>query len=238
MRRALALLMIAGFLGAAGPAAAAGPRRGPVLVLLRGHEPRGHRGAHQAVQRVAVQVQDRGHLPGRLLRGPGQDPRRGGDQDRARRVPRDRRGHPAARRLRALREPRALRQGPERRQPRGLPARADPAHLLRLPGQAAGAARGAALLPLDAHPLLQRRHARGQGREGAGHVGRAAGRGGQAHRARGQRDQDVRLRGAGGLVVLVRAAPRGGRLACSRPTARRPPSATRARRRSSSGWTS
>ena len=64
-----------------------------------------------------------------------------------------------------------------------------------------------------AHPLLQRRHARGQGREGADHVGRAARRGGQAHRARGQRDQDLRLRGAGGLVVLVRAAPRGRRVA-------------------------
>ena len=69
--------------------------RRSVLVLVRRQEPRGDRGTHQEVQRVAVEVQDRGHLPGRLLPGPRQDPRRGRDQDGARGLPRGRRG-PAA----------------------------------------------------------------------------------------------------------------------------------------------
>ena len=73
-----------------------------------------------------------GTFQGDYLRGAGQDPRGGRDQDRAGRLPRDRRGHAAALAVGIVREPRALRQGPERHQPRRLPPRANPEHLLLL----------------------------------------------------------------------------------------------------------
>ena len=137
MRRTLAVLLAAGLLAGAQPAAAQGPIIAQFWYSFGGKNREVTEAHIKKFNESQTQVPDRGHVPGRLLPGAGQDPRR----RRTKTAPAV--FHVVGEAIpqlgpAGLFEPlEAYATGPNGTNLADYPPRPDPAHLLRLPRQAA-----------------------------------------------------------------------------------------------------